>query len=222
MMQEKTTQPNTSTANASTAAGLTANALTCRRNERDLFQDISFRLQPGQLLQISGANGAGKTTLLRMIAGLIPVQAGTISWHGLPTQSPLSDYRQQLCYIGHQLGLKASLTAAENLQSQLALYRKPNSAELIHALDRLGVKQYADIPVERLSAGQQRRVALARLILTKAKLWILDEPFTALDIQTMTTMYTIIQEHLTDHGMVLLTSHQAFHLPDQDHELLEL
>lgn len=222
MMHDTTTLLNTSKANATTTDGLTVNALSCRRNDRKLFQDITFNLHPGQLLQISGANGAGKTTLLRTIAGLIPAQSGVISWYGQAIESPMSNYRQQLCYIGHQLGLKTSLTAVENLQSQLALYGRPNTKDFIHALDRLGVKQYADIPIERLSAGQQRRVALAKLLLTKAKLWILDEPFTALDTPAVTCMYTIIQAHLTHDGMVLLTSHQAFKLPEQSHEVLVL
>ena len=184
---------------------LEAHHLTCVRDERILFSALSFQVQPGEIVQIAGANGAGKTSLLRILTGLAAPQAGSVSWQSEPITSLRESFHQQLLWLGHQPGVKAALTADENLrfyhscQSQQARWT---------ALGATGLVGYEDVPVAQLSAGQQRRVALARLWLSDAALWVLDEPFTALDVAGIEKLTRRLEFHAARGGAVVLTTHQ--------------
>ncbi len=158
---------------------LEARELLCERDERTLFSGLSFTLNAGEWVQITGSNGAGKTTLLRLLTGLSRPDAGEVLWQGQPLHQVRDSYHQNLLWIGHQPGIKTRLTALENLHFY---HRDGDTAQCLEALAQAGLAGFEDIPVNQLSAGQQRRVALARLWLTRATLWILDEPFTAIDV----------------------------------------
>ena len=193
---------------------LHAEALRCVRDGRLLFDNLHFTLAPGQALQVEGYNGAGKTTLLRLLCGLTPLQHGEIYWDQQPIRRCREDYQQQLLYFGHQLGLKDELTALENLHFTQALRGSPiGSHRLESALERVGLYGFEDVPVRTLSAGQRRRVALARLWLSPPLLWILDEPFTAIDRNGVLELEQVMHTHLQQGGMLLLTSHQSVKLP---------
>lgn len=182
--------------------------LSCVRDERTLFSGLSFTIEPGEMVQIEGPNGAGKTSLLRILAGLSSPEAGEVRWQGVNTRRQRDVFHQQLLYLGHQPGVKSVLTAYENL----AFYQSVNgtaSADAIYqALENVGLLGYEDVTVAQMSAGQQRRVALARLWLSDAPLWILDEPLTAIDKQGVSTLIELFEQHAQRGGMVLLTTHQ--------------
>ena len=193
---------------------LSAHGLSCVRGERRLFSDLELTLQGGEWLQVCGANGAGKTSLLRLLAGLSHPAAGEIRWCGQPIGEVGESYRQNLLYLGHHGALKEDLTGFENLRFASALDgARLSDAEALAALHRFGLKGREELPVRVLSAGQKRRVLLARLLTRKARLWILDEPFTALDVKAVDMLAGLVQEHLEGGGMALLTSHQAMPLP---------
>nr|WP_129952271.1 cytochrome c biogenesis heme-transporting ATPase CcmA [Rahnella sp. RFA10(1/100)] len=187
--------------------------LSCVRDERTLFSGLSFTIEPGDMVQIEGRNGAGKTSLLRILAGLSSPDAGEVRWQGVSTRRQRDIFHQQLLYLGHQPGVKSVLTAFENLAFYLSVngptVKVNASAEAIYqALENVGLLGYEDVTVAQMSAGQQRRVALARLWLSDAPLWILDEPLTAIDKQGVTTLITLFEQHAQQGGMVLLTTHQ--------------
>jgi heme exporter protein A len=189
---------------------LTATHLACSRGERRLFGDLSFAVAPGGWLHVTGENGAGKTTLLRTLVGLSPADAGEILWNGTPVRDHRDDYHRLLIYLGHQAALKDELTPLENLQLALALEGHPVSeAEALTALETMGLRGREDLPARYLSAGQKRRVLLARLLLRPAPLWVLDEPFNALDRAAVELLGVLLEAHLERGGMVVLTSHQA-------------
>lgn len=188
---------------------LDAQELQCVRGDQVLFTELSFAAQPGELVHIAGENGSGKTSLLRMLAGLLAPAAGAIRWNGIETGRQREDYLRALLYIGHQNALKDELSATENLRYLSALGAQAYDARrTTSALETLGVGQRAYLPVRALSQGQRRRVALARLLLTDAKLWLLDEPFAALDQAALTTCAGVIARHLENGGTVILTTHQ--------------
>ena len=192
-----------------------ATDLTCSRGERRLFQDLSFSLEPGQWLHVKGENGAGKTTLLRTLVGLAHADGGHVAWRGRPIAEAGEDYRRDCIYLGHQAGLKDELTALENLRLALAIDGTPAGDDaLLDALDAMGLAGREDLPARSLSAGQKRRVLLARLLLRRAALWVLDEPFTALDAAAVQQLSALIGRHLHAGGMAVLTSHQDVPLPD--------
>jgi heme exporter protein A len=187
--------------------------LSCVRDERTLFSGLCFTIEPGEMVQIEGRNGAGKTSLLRILAGLSSPEAGEVRWQGVNTRRQRDVYHQQLLYLGHQPGVKSVLTAYENL----AFYQSVSGqsvngtarADVIYqALENVGLLGYEDVTVAQMSAGQQRRVALARLWLSDAPLWILDEPLTAIDKQGVATLIELFEQHVQQGGMVLLTTHQ--------------
>ena len=187
--------------------------LSCVRDERTLFSGLSFTIEPGEMVQIEGRNGAGKTSLLRILAGLSSPDAGEVRWQGVSTRRQRDIFHQQLLYLGHQPGVKSVLTAFENLAFYLSVngptVKGNASAEAIYqALENVGLLGYEDVTVAQMSAGQQRRVALARLWLSNAPLWILDEPLTAIDKQGVATLITLFEQHTQQGGMVLLTTHQ--------------
>jgi heme exporter protein A len=174
---------------------LTVEQLSCTRGERILFSGLSFRVQSGEVLQILGSNGSGKTSLLRMIAGLLDVTEGTISRK-----------EEDLFYLGHQSTIKETLTVAENLSFTAALMNFKVSSDVI---ELLGLTSLMDTPAVYLSAGQKRRLALAPLWMSSNKLWILDEPFTALDRATVNLLEQLFSQHINNGGSIILTSHQA-------------
>jgi heme exporter protein A len=189
---------------------LTASNLSCTRGDRSLFTGVEVALQPGQWLHVRGANGSGKTSLLRLLAGLSQPALGEIRWDGKAVAEDAEAFRTDLLFLGHHAAVKEDLTALENLQlaSELDGAELPR-AEEIEALRRFGLQGREDLPVRVLSAGQKRRVLLARLVTRKARLWILDEPFTALDTRAVQLLAMLIGEHVGGGGMAVVTSHQA-------------
>lgn len=193
---------------------LSAQGLTCQRGERTLFAGLGFQLHPGQWLHVRGENGAGKTSLLRLLAGLAQPVAGKVCWKGVPIDAEDSCYYQDLLFFGHHGALKEDLSAFENLQFASALDGLPvTELHILKALHRLGLQGREQLPVRVLSAGQKRRVALARLLCRHSVLWVLDEPFTALDVKAVDLLCALIAEHLSTGGMAVLTSHQTMPLP---------
>lgn len=183
--------------------------LTAIRDERVLFENLSFSLQCGDLVQIEGRNGTGKTTLMRIVAGLGDKEEGDIKWNGESIQSNREDFHQSLLFLGHQTGVKRDLTAFENLRFYQSIHAPLTSdQQIFDALTQVGLAGREDVPVAQLSAGQQRRVALARLWLSEQVLWILDEPLTAIDKQGVKVLENLFLEHANNGGIVLLTTHQ--------------
>jgi len=184
--------------------------LECTRGERRLFSDLSFKLDRGQLLRVAGANGSGKTSLLRIMCGLVAPSTGELLWQGRSIRAEREEYSRNLVFIGHLNALKDDLTALENLQVAAALAGLPaGAARMLTGLDRFGIAHCAELPAKVLSQGQRRRVALARLALSDAvPLWILDEPFSALDVGAVVELERLLASHLASGGMVVLTTHQ--------------
>ncbi|MDH1868740.1 cytochrome c biogenesis heme-transporting ATPase CcmA [Pseudomonas chengduensis] len=202
---------------------LEAVALSCERDWRMLFEQLHFALQPGDMLQISGPNGSGKTSLLRLIAGLRQPTSGDILLQGQALAEQRSELVRNLLWIGHAAGIKGLLTAEENLAWLCALHRPANREAIWQALEAVGLRGFEDVPCHTLSAGQQRRVALARLYLADTPpLWVLDEPFTALDKSGVAQL----EAHLTDHcergGVVVLTTHHSLQCTPATYRDLDL
>ena len=174
-------------------------------DDRVLFQALTLTVGPGELLQVAGDNGAGKTSLLRMLCGLTRPESGTVSWQGEPLASVREAFHRQLLWLGHKPGVKTALTADENLHFFFPQTRQQTREA---ALAEMGLAGYEDVPLSQLSAGQQRRVALTRLWLTSATLWILDEPFTALDASAIATLSRRLEQHVLAGGSAILTTHQ--------------
>jgi heme exporter protein A len=194
---------------------LTASALSCVRGERRLFAGLDLAVGPGEWLHVQGENGAGKTSLLRILAGLSPAAEGEIRWQGEPIRALAEDYRRHLLFLGHHGAVKEELTPLENLTLAAQLDGAVlDETEALTALARFGLRGREDLPVRFLSAGQKRRVLLARLAVRKATLWILDEPFTALDVKAVEMLSGLIVEHVTQGGIAILTSHQSIPLPN--------
>lgn len=186
---------------------LCAHDLGLVRGERRLFRAISFALNAGELLHVEGTNGSGKTSLLRVIAGLVDAETGSVSWQGQPIRDIAQTYRGELVWLGHKVGCKLDLTLLENLRFEHAL-RRSSAQPLGEVLERLRLSLLTPLPMRALSAGQQRRVALARLLLSGARLWLLDEPFTNLDRDGRTLVRELIAEHLRGGGLCVAASHQ--------------
>jgi heme exporter protein A len=183
--------------------------LECRRGDRLLFSGLSFALEAGTLLHVRGRNGSGKTTLLRALCGLLAPDAGQILWNGEDTRRLQEDFHRDMLYFGHLNGIKSDLTGIENLRVSATLAGdEPDDAQLFDALAQMGLAGFEDLPTKMLSQGQKKRVALARLLLSNAPLWVLDEPFTALDVEAVDQLQMLIAEHVAADGMVLLTTHQ--------------
>ncbi|VEI20501.1 Cytochrome c biogenesis ATP-binding export protein CcmA [Serratia plymuthica] len=187
---------------------LEAKSLSCVHDERILFSELSFTVKPGEIIQVEGPNGAGKTSLLRILAGLAQPENGEVCWRGQNTLRHRENYHQDLLFLGHQPGIKTMLTPFENLQFYQAVRTAPDRQAIWRALEQVGLVGYEDLPVAQLSAGQQRRVALARLWLSECPLWILDEPLTAIDKQGVAELISLFEQHAQQGGMVLLTTHQ--------------
>jgi len=188
---------------------LAATDLTCFRGDRLLFRDLNLHVAAGQALQVVGPNGCGKTTLLRILCGLTRPEDGAIHWRGRRLRGHDPDYLRDLRYIGHNDGVKLVLSPRENLRVAMALDSGADEAAQEAALARLELAHFMDVPCSTLSAGQRRRVGLARLTLGGARLWLLDEPFTALDNAGTATVRALIEDHLHGGGCAVLTSHQS-------------
>ncbi len=189
---------------------LEARDLTCIRGQRELFQGLSFGISGGECLHVCGENGVGKTSLLRLLSGLSRPEMGEVLWGGKSIVSDSASYRHQLLYMGHRDALKEDLTSLENLEMYAVLDGVALSQEnALATLWRFGLRGREDLPVSCLSAGQKRRVLMARMITRRAKIWILDEPFNALDSKAVQVLQELIEEHVDAGGIVILTSHQA-------------
>jgi heme exporter protein A len=188
---------------------LTAHGLACVRGDRLLFKDVGLALEASGLLYVLGENGSGKSSLLRMLCGLLMPEQGEILWAGKSIKNHTEQYLPNLKYLGHLNGLKEDLTALENLQMGARIAGQDVTATAaLAALSAIGIARCANLPVRVLSQGQKRRVALAALWLSRSPLWILDEPFAALDVAATEVLAARISEHLAAGGMTILTSHQ--------------
>jgi heme exporter protein A len=194
---------------------LSANALAFSRGERQLFSELSFTLSSGQCLHVRGANGVGKTSLLRVLTGLSKPDSGEVLWGNQSITKEPQIYHRDLLFLGHRDALKEELTALENLKMYAALDDIDLPLEkALAALSRFGLRGRDHLPVQCLSAGQKRRLLMARMYTRNAKLWILDEPFNALDFNAVSELQNLIGEHLRADGLVVLTSHQTIDLPN--------
>lgn len=190
--------------------------LSCSKGNKRLFSGVSFTLQPGQWLHLEGDNGVGKTSLLRLACGLSALEDGEITWNNQAVSKDPQTFRANLAYLGHQLALKDDLSPLENLQTDAAIVgHQLTASDAKQALAQMGLRGRENLPVRVLSQGQKRRTALARLLVSSAKLWVLDEPFVALDTMAQNALSEVINAHLNKQGMVLLTSHQAVSLGGQ-------
>lgn len=201
---------------------LEAVALSCERDWRMLFEHLHFHLQAGDMLQISGPNGSGKTSLLRLLAGLMQPTAGSIRLQGKPLAEQRGELARNLLWIGHAAGIKGLLTAEENLAWLCALHTPIGREAIWQALAAVGLRGFEDVPCHTLSAGQQRRVALARLYLESPPLWVLDEPFTALDKLAVAQLEDHLAAHCQRGGMVLLTTHHTLTVKPAGYRELDL
>lgn len=198
---------------------LQVESLSCIRDDRELFCELSFQLGTGQVLLLEGKNGSGKTSLLRILCGFREADAGHIRWRG----NPISDrqYHADMAYIGHLDGIKKELTVLENLNLALAFGQR-GQYTLPEALARVQLAGYQQVLAQALSAGQKRRMSLARLLVTNNHLWILDEPFTSLDKQGIQLTETLMTEHCSRGGLIVLTSHHDLNLTDVDIQRIHL
>ena len=199
---------------ASCAAALEARAISCVRGERELFSGLHLQASAGQCLHIRGENGVGKTSLLRLLSGLASPESGEVLWNGHPIKKEASEYHSKLLFLGHRDALKEDLSAIENLRMYAAVDGIALSEQdAFSALWRFGLKGREDLPVICLSEGQKKRVLMARMVTRRAQVWILDEPFNALDSHAVRELQGLIAEHLEGNGLVLLTSHQPLDIP---------
>ncbi len=193
---------------------LEADNLECVRGERRLFAGLGFKLEAGELLYLQGRNGAGKTSLLRMLIGLLPPENGEIRWRGQSIRSLSEAFRADLCYLGHLNAIKEELTPLENLLAAARLSdERLSEDDALDALEQVGLAGREDLACKYLSQGQKRRVALARLVKEKRPLWILDEPFVALDVAAVDWLAGIISTHLQRGGLAVMTTHQPVPIP---------
>lgn len=192
---------------------LSVSQLSCHRGDRILFTDISFTVSAGQALHLVGPNGSGKTTLLRSLAGLTEFDQGDIRLNGSPTAELGDEYRAHLAYVGHLNGLQPELNIRENLRYQAALAGCASDENTIEqAIHLVGLSSRAHLQTKVLSQGQKRRAALARLFLGQAPMWFLDEPVTALDVESIDAITVALRDHLKRNGILIYTSHQPLEL----------
>ena len=193
--------------------------MSCIRDDRVLFEGLAFELVSGQVLLLEGKNGSGKTSLLRILCGFREPDAGQVFWCGDAIND--SQYYADMAYVGHLDGVKKELTVLENLKVSLALGRS-GQYSIQQALTKVHLANYDDVLVQALSAGQKRRLSLARLLITKNIVWILDEPFTSLDKQGIALIETLMFEHCANGGMIVLTSHHDIELHGVDVQRINL
>lgn len=192
------------------------------RGERHVLRNVSFAMEEGTALHVRGPNGAGKTSFLRVVCGLLYPEEGSVTWNGRDARAVDSGFLDNLAYLGHEPALKGDLTAAENLRFDIGLRHRVDEQHLSSTLHAFGVEDCADLPCRVLSAGQRRRVALSRVLLTGARLWILDEPFTNLDTASSERIAEALSAHLQRGGLALVAAHQGLVLSAGRVETLEL
>jgi len=201
---------------------LEARNLTLWRGERRLFENLSFSLSAGELMHLKGPNGCGKTSLLRVICGLTLPEDGEVLWEGEKVLSSRVDFHAAMSYVGHRESLKAELSAEENLLHDLGLRRNLEAHDVREALNEVQLQNAMTIPSRSLSAGQKRRVSLARCIASRSRLWVLDEPYTNLDVAGRTLVDKMMTEHLEQNGMILLVAHQDHGVDHHSIKYLEM
>jgi heme exporter protein A len=201
------------------ADGLCVEKVHVWRGDRHVLKAVSLEVGPGELLHISGPNGTGKTTLLRVVSGLLRPEQGSVAWRGKSITSTPTDYQNELAYASHEPALKSDLTALENLRFMVGLKRRVTSSDLRASLERTGVAGCADLPARVLSAGQRRRVAMARVLACRAALWLLDEPFTNLDASGAEVMSALLEEHIEQGGLALVVAHHDLNLSAETRHL---
>jgi len=189
---------------------LVATDLAMARGTRRLFREVSINLGSSEALHLTGANGSGKTTLLRILCGLTEADSGQVRWQGTKIQSEPDAFRGELAYLSHHNALYPNLTVRENLALTPELARNPEQLEQV--LGELNLSAHADLPAKLLSQGQRRRAAFCRVVLKQATLWVLDEPFTGLDVGSCTLLEQILQKHLSQGGTLIFTTHQPLSL----------
>ena len=195
--------------------------LGCLRNDRLLFENLNLALGAGEMLVVEGPNGCGKTSLLRILTGLRLADRGEVRWRGEPVDRLGGDFYEQVNYVGHHDGVKLELSCLENLRLARAV-GIPSASDLDDVLDRVDLYAYGETEVGSLSAGQKRRLALARLLATEAELWILDEPFTSLDRASMALFTGLFLAHLERGGLIVMTSHHEIDLPGRAVQRLDM
>jgi heme exporter protein A len=199
---------------------LAVEGLACIRGERQLFHDLQFRLAAGEALLLRGPNGSGKSSLLRLLAGFLGPAAGRVLWDGTPVQEDADAHRTRLLYLGHQDAVKPQLTPAEHLSFFARLHGVASALadqQAAQALEAAGLIRQCNLPARYLSAGQRHRLALSRLLLSPASLWLLDEPTNALDSMAVDWFGTVLLAHRQRGGIVILASHVTVPLPDARH-----
>ena len=199
---------------------LKAEQLFCERDDRVLFRELSFSARAGEVIQIKGSNGSGKTTLLRVICGLNDNYHGTLKWFNEPIEDNQDDFYSSLIYLGHQVGVNKVLTPVENLRWSVGLRENVTSESIYQALAEIGLRGFEDSQCFSLSAGQQQRVSLSKLLLGTAIIWILDEPFTTVDVDGVQLLEKLLGDHARKGGVALVTTHHELSLPDL--KILEL
>ena len=192
--------------------GLAVDRVHVWRGDRHVLQGVSAQIGRGQLLHVSGPNGNGKTTLLRVVSGLLRPEQGSVTWQGQSIVSHRTDYQAALAYAAHEPALKADLTALENLRFSVGMKRRSPPHELREALERTGVAACADLPARVLSAGQRRRVSLARVLAMQASVWLLDEPYANLDAAGSELVSGLLQAHVAAGGLALVVAHRELAL----------
>ncbi len=184
--------------------------LVVERDSRIVLQNLNLSVANSELMNLTGANGVGKTTLLRALCGLVQLEEGEVLWNGVPVQNNSPEFYSNLIFIGHENGIKGELTPLENLRVDRLIQSNSSKIEIREILESLGIGKVADKPCHFLSAGQKRLVALGRLVVSSAKLWLLDEPMAALDVRAQRCFLEILNRHLNSGGLGIATSHQPF------------
>jgi heme exporter protein A len=199
--------------------GLCVEKVHVWRGDRHVLRGVSLDVHPGELMHVSGPNGTGKTTLLRVVSGLLRPEKGSVAWQGRSIAAAAAEYQSALAYASHEPALKSDLTALENLRFAVGLKRRVTVAELRSSLERTGVANCADLPARVLSAGQRRRVAMARVLAFRADLWLLDEPYTNLDGSGSSLLSALLAEHVGQGGVALVVAHHDLNVAVQTRPL---
>jgi len=200
---------------------LEASDVAIFRGDHCLFSQLNLSLGSGQVLQVSGDNGSGKTTLLRGLCMFVPLEEGSVKWRGVSLPEKRDRYCSELTYLGHHEGLKGDLSVIENLRASASL-SDSNVSTIAESIERVGLANQAELPCRSLSAGQRRRVSLARLLIAATPLWILDEPLTSLDLHGKELVESLLVEHVANGGLVVYTTHQPLTLDGCDVQIFPL